>query len=112
MCSCREDVVHTTLVSSKWQHFTQYGIDNQNAINITYIVFDESNNIKSFFVNSKNSYPYSSGLKWKYRKSDSTFYFGDIKFKILKIEKDTIYMLSDKNERNYLVKYKPSISHK
>src|SRR5690606_31506962 len=83
------------IISNEWQYFNQYSIESENIVNNTYTIFKENHDIETYLINSED-YPLITGNKWHFNKTDSVFYYGDIRFKIQKYQNDTIYMLNDK----------------
>lgn len=102
--SCKsKDWFSVLITSNEWQYFNQFDIENENFVNNTYTIFKENHEIETYLINSE-SYPLITGSKWGYKKTDSIFYYGNIRFEIQKYQNDTIYMLNEKKEKSYLVK--------
>lgn len=102
--SCKsKDWFSVLIISNEWQCFNQYSIESENIVNNTYTIFKENHDIETYLINSED-YPLITGNKWHFNKTDSVFYYGDIRFKIQKYQNDTIYMLNDKKEKSYLIK--------
>lgn len=105
-CLTKRDPFENMLLSNKWQYYTKDELDNIDSIvNSTFMIFDE-NEIKSYFISDKDGYPLSSGVKWRYKSRDRILYLEDVKFKVLIISNDTVFLNDEINGESYLIKLK------